>query len=67
MAEVLFVDQLLKEQKLVIPSYQRPYKWTKKNIEELLTDMSTALNEHKKYSDDYFKLRYLVNTKILQV
>lgn len=62
MAEVLFVDQLLKEQKLVIPSYQRPYKWTKKNIEELLTDMSTALNEHKKYSDDYF---YRIGTIII--
>ena len=62
MAEVLFVNQLLKEQKLVIPSYQRPYKWTKKNIEELLTDMSTALYEHQKYSDDYF---YRIGTIII--
>lgn len=62
MAEVLFVNDLLGNEKLVIPFYQRPYKWTKKNIEELLTDMSMAISENQKYSDDYF---YRIGTIII--
>ena len=34
MAEIVSVNQLLQMQ-LNIPPYQRPYKWTIRNVEEL--------------------------------
>ena len=33
--------------KLVIPNYQRPYKWTVKNVIQLLDDIVEAKNENK--------------------
>lgn len=30
MAEVVFVNNLITNNQLIIPPYQRPYKWTKK-------------------------------------
>ena len=54
MAEVVFVNNLLTNNQLIIPPYQRPYKWTKKNIEELLTDMSTALSDKQKIAKEFF-------------
>ena len=62
MAEVVFVNDLLNNKQLIIPPYQRPYKWTTKNIEELLTDMNTALTEKQKYINDYY---YRIGTVIL--
>ena len=37
------IFDLLSTGNLAIPDYQRPYKWTKRNIEELLTDISKAI------------------------
>ena len=54
------VDELL-EQNLVIPSYQRPYKWTEKNITELILDIQKSIEDGKK--DSNFK--YRVGTVIL--
>ena len=31
------------ERKLVIPPYQRPYRWTTKNVMQLLDDISTSM------------------------
>lgn len=42
MAKILSVDNLLK-MPLVIPNYQRPYKWTTQNIDALLNDISDAI------------------------
>ena len=44
-AQIIPVQELLSE-KLVIPKYQRPYKWTKKNIDDLLgaTPLSKTAN-----------------------
>ena len=45
-ARVLSIDQLLGRE-LQIPPYQRPYKWTKKNITDLLLDIETSIREAK--------------------
>lgn len=37
---VMTVAQLLADPNLVIPTYQRPYKWTGKNIAQLFSDIS---------------------------
>jgi hypothetical protein len=54
------VDKLL-VQNLVIPSYQRPYKWTRKNITELILDIQKSIEDGKKYSN----FKYRVGTVIL--
>lgn len=61
MAKILSVDNLLK-MPLVIPNYQRPYKWTTQNIDALLNDISDATNDYQKYN---FKFKYRVGTIIL--
>ena len=59
-AVIRSVDELL-EQNLVIPSYQRPYKWTGKNITELILDIQKSIEDGKKYSN----FKYRVGTVIL--
>ena len=54
------VDDLL-AQKIVIPSYQRPYKWSSKNITELILDIQKSIEDGKKYSN----FKYRVGTVIL--
>ena len=54
------VDDLL-EQKIVIPRYQRPYKWSSKNITELILDIQKSIEDGKKYSN----FKYRVGTVIL--
>lgn len=55
--ELQSIQSLLNIKKLRIPSYQRPYKWTKKNIEELLTDIDAALEQKQKLNSSNFKYR----------
>ena len=43
--EILTVNQLLKTPGLTIPAYQRPYKWTVSNVNQLFQDMDT--HRHK--------------------
>ena len=59
-SDIWSVDKLL-VQNLVIPSYQRPYKWTGKNITELILDIQKSIEDGKKYSD----FKYRVGTVIL--
>ena len=59
-AEIRSVEELLGWE-LRIPPYQRPYKWTKKNITDLLLDIETSIREAKKYKD----FKYRVGTMIL--
>ena len=47
---------------LAIPEYQRPYKWTKKNIKELLTDIGKAIEERQKYGEVY---KYRIGTILI--
>jgi len=58
------VFSLLSIEKIVIPDYQRPYKWTKRNIEELLSDISRAIEDSNHYSDEY---KYRVGTIIFHI
>ena len=58
--EIWSVDKLL-VQNLVIPSYQRPYKWTEKNITELILDIQKSIEDKNRYS----KFKYRVGTVIL--
>lgn len=59
-AEIRSVEELLGRE-LQIPPYQRPYKWMKKNITDLLLDIETSIREAKKYKD----FKYRVGTVIL--
>lgn len=60
-AQIIPVQELLSE-KLVIPKYQRPYKWTKKNIDDLLGDIEKAISDKEKYDASF---RYRIGTVIL--
>lgn len=51
--------EALEEIKLAIPEYQRPYKWTAKNANQLLDDIEEAMNANKEV--------YRVGTLILHV
>ena len=42
--QIWSIDKLLKAN-LVIPNYQRPYKWTDKNIIELLLDIQKSIDD----------------------
>lgn len=39
--QILTVKELLADKSLTIPLYQRPYKWTRKNVNQLFTDIAT--------------------------
>ena len=58
--DIWSIDELL-VQNLTIPSYQRPYKWTRKNITELILDIQKSIEDGKKYSN----FKYRVGTVIL--
>ena len=65
MAEIKSVDALL-NQNISIPPYQRPYKWSVKNIHELLNDISHAINDADKYSvDGNSEFKYRIGTIIV--
>lgn len=56
------IYDLLSKDDLAIPDYQRPYKWTKRNINELLTDISKAIEEGQKYGNSY---KYRIGTILI--
>jgi len=39
--KILTVKELLSDTSLAIPIYQRPYKWTEKNVNQLFSDIAT--------------------------
>lgn len=39
--EVISVEELLQTNNVAIPNYQRPYKWTNKNVHQLIDDILT--------------------------
>lgn len=61
MAEKLSVNKLL-GLNLKIPNYQRPYKWTTKNISDLLTDISKAISDYDKHKGNF---KYRIGTIIV--
>ena len=58
--EIWSVDHLL-AQNIIIPSYQRPYKWGNKNIRELILDIQKSIEDARRYSN----FKYRVGTVIL--
>lgn len=61
-AQIISVQQLMNEN-LVIPNYQRPYKWSTRNIENLLADITQSIVDANKYGEKSF--RYRIGTIIL--
>lgn len=61
MAAIVSINHLL-SMNLNIPAYQRPYKWTIRNMEELLGDISHAIDDAKKYGSGF---KYRIGTIIL--
>lgn len=47
-AKIKKVEEILVEQRLSIPDYQRPYKWTVKHITQLLNDLYFHFKSEKK-------------------
>lgn len=60
MAEIQSISSILK-MNLILPDYQRPYKWTSKNILDLLGDIDNAIDSSKIYPD----FKYRIGTVIL--
>ena len=60
MAEIKSVDELL-NMNLDIPNYQRPYKWSRNNIRDLLCDIENAVDFCKLHGD----FKYRIGTIIL--
>ena len=60
MVDIISIAELL-NMNLSLPSYQRPYKWTGKNVVELLGDLCDAVANAEKYEN----FKYRVGTVIL--
>lgn len=56
-AKKINIDQLLNSENLHIPEYQRPYRWTTSNVEQLLKDINNSRITGK--------LNYLIGSVIL--
>ena len=56
------VNELL-NMELKIPDYQRPYKWTRKNVADLLNDIGTAIEDNRR--PGYNEFKYRVGTVII--
>lgn len=60
------IKDLLATDNLKVPSYQRPYKWSEKNIDDLLTDIENALDRQKNLGiADKGDFKYRVGTVLL--
>lgn len=61
MAEIKSINELL-SMELDIPDYQRPYKWSIQNIEDLLSDIANAIADSEKYRAGF---KYRIGTIIV--
>lgn len=59
--EMMNIHRLL-SMNLHIPAYQRPYKWTVQNIEELLEDIRHGIDDAQRYGNGF---KYRIGTIIL--
>lgn len=71
---IISIDSLLKEKitinetdykKINIPDYQRPYKWTRKNVLDLLGDINNIISKNLNYSNIESHIKYRIGTIIL--
>ena len=60
MADIVSVRELLLRD-LCIPKYQRPYKWSVQNVDNLLCDIQDAVKE----SEKFVGFKYRIGTVIL--
>ena len=51
--KIIQIKELLSIQNLCIPEYQRPYKWTIKNVNQLIDDM----NDSRKFINNAFNIK----------
>lgn len=58
--QVISVKELLSKE-ITIPDYQRPYKWTQRNVIELLDDIMKAIHDSRNHTD----FKYRIGTVIL--
>ena len=58
--QIWSIDRLLAAN-LIIPDYQRPYKWTDKNITDLILDIQKSIEESRRYVN----FKYRIGTIIL--
>lgn len=61
LAEIKSINELLNK-KIIIPDYQRPYKWSIQNVEDLLSDICNAINDAELYRNAF---KYRIGTIIL--
>ena len=61
MAEIKSINALL-QMDLAIPDYQRPYKWTIRNVEDLLSDITNAIADSERYRSGF---KYRIGTIIV--
>lgn len=61
MADIKSINELLKMD-LDIPDYQRPYKWSIQNIEDLLSDITNAISDSERYRTGF---KYRIGTIIV--
>ena len=60
------IMELLGTERLKVPSYQRPYKWSEKNIDDLLSDIENALDRQKELGSlGNSEFKYRVGTVLL--
>ena len=62
MSKIISIDEVL-EIPLHIPDYQRPYKWTRKNVSALFDDIDVAIADS--HRPDYENFTYRVGSVIL--
>lgn len=58
--QILSIDKILR-MNLIIPDYQRAYRWTANNISDLILDTKKSIEERRKYED----FKYRIGTIIL--
>src|SRR6056297_415927 len=57
------INDLL-EKNFYIPSYQRGYRWTKQNVEDLLNDIYSFSRKTKKTDQEFYCLQPIVVKKL---
>ena len=63
MAEIKHINEVLK-MALFIPDYQRPYKWSNRNIADLLGDIDIAISDAGKHPNFKYRIGTVILNKV---
>ena len=63
MVDIISISKLLK-MNLAIPNYQRPYKWSTKNVADLLGDIEEAITSAEKHDDFKYRVGAVILHKV---